>query len=36
MKVSIENIKINEKRVLQFLGYSNRNVPDIIMKKIYE
>lgn len=36
MKVSIENIKINEKRVLQFLGYSNRKVPDIIMKKIYE
>ena len=36
MKVNIENIKINEKRVLQFLGYTNRKVPDIIMKKLDE
>lgn len=36
MKVNIENIEINKNKVLQFLGYGNRKVPDIIMKKIDE
>lgn len=36
MKVNIENIEINKNKVLQFLGYGNRKVPDIIIKKIDE
>lgn len=36
MKIDIEKIIIDKKQVLNFLGYSNRKIPLIIMKKVDE
>lgn len=36
MKINIENILIDKNKVLKFLGYANRKVPNIIMKKVDE
>ena len=36
MKIDIEKIIIDKKQVLNFLGYSNRKIPPIIMKKVDE
>ena len=36
MKINIEDIIIDKNKVLQFLGYANRKVPNIIMKKVDE
>ncbi len=36
MKIDIEQIIIDKKQVLNFLGYSNRKIPPIIMKKVDE
>lgn len=36
MRLEIENIEIDKKQVLKFLGYANRKIPSIIERKIDE
>ena len=36
MRINIEKIIIDKNQVLKFLGYANRNIPQIILRKIDE